>query len=364
MTSAADRAWMRQAIALAGEATRAVRPNPKVGCLIVADGEVVGRGYHSQVGGPHAEAVALAEAGERARGATVYVTLEPCNHWGRTPPCAQALQRAGVARVVVGVRDPHAAAAGGADTLRAAGVAVDIGILADAAGDLAEVFLTGVRAQRPFVQHKVAATADGRVLAADGRPGWLTGPEARQLVHAWRSDADAVLIGSGTALADNPRLDCRVLVPPPGQLPLRVVLDRRLQLPLGSHLAQTTTQATLVITDDRQRETSVHADHLRAQGVEVLCVLRAENWLQDVLHVLQQRGIHHVLSEAGPTLARALWLARLVDRLDLLLAPALLGSGTPWLGALGIDALTDARPLRWTSAQQVGEDVWLSARPR
>ncbi len=364
MNAAGDRAWMQRAIALGAEATRAVRPNPLVGCVLVHGDVVVGEGFHAVVGGPHAEAVALAQAGDRARGATAYVTLEPCNHWGRTPPCAQALIAAGVARVVIGVRDPHATASGGTETLRAAGIAVTTDVLAEAAGDLAAVFLTGIGQQRPFLQYKLAATADGRVAADDGTTRWISSPDARRLVHGMRAEADAVLIGSGTALADNPRLDCRDLPAPPRHLPLRVVLDRRLQLPTASHLAQTAAQATLVVTDDPRRETSTHADQLRALGVDILCVPAAPTWLRDVLRVLYQRGVHHVLCEGGPTLGTALWAARLVDRLDLLLAPKLLGSGTAWLQPLGIATLDDARALRWTAVQQVGQDVWLTARPQ
>ncbi len=364
MTAAADRAWMLRAIALGAQATRAVRPNPPVGCVLVQGETVVGEGFHAVVGGPHAESVALAQAGDRARGATAYVTLEPCNHWGRTPPCAQALLQAGVARVVVGVRDPHQLAAGGVDALQAAGVAVTLDVEQQAAADLAEVFLTGVRQQRAFVQHKVAVTADGRVAAADGTTRWITGPEARQLVHAMRAQADAVLIGSGTALADDPRLDCRDLPQPPSQLPLRVVLDRRVQLPAHSHLAQTDAQATLLVTDDRERATGRDADLLRAQGVEVLRVAPSATWLADVLRALLQRGVHHVVAEPGPTLATALWRAQLVDRLDLLVAPKLLGSGAPWLQGLDLATLEAARPLRWSSVQQVGADVWLTARPQ
>lgn len=360
---ARDHTWMAQAIALGAQATRAVRPNPKVGCLLVHGEEVVGSGFHAIVGGPHAEAVALAQAGARARGATAYVTLEPCNHWGRTAPCAHALIQAGVARVVIGVRDPHAVAAGGIDALRAAGIAVQTDVLADAAGDLADVFLTGIRHRRAFVQQKIAVTADGQVAAQDGTTRWITSPEAQQLVHGMRAQADAVLIGRGTALADNPRLDCREIAPQPTTLPLRIVLDRRLQLPLTSHLAQTQAQATLVITDASAQEKSAHADRLRAQGVEILCLPPRQDWLAGMLRTLFDRGVHHVLCEAGPALGTALWRAALVDRLDVLLAPKLLGSGTPWLQPLGIGTLDEARALRWTAAQFVGPDVWLTARP-
>ncbi len=355
---------MQRAIQLGAEGSRAVRPNPRVGCVLVRDGIVVGEGFHAVVGGPHAEAVALEVAGDRARGATAYVTLEPCNHFGRTPPCAQALIAAGVARVVIAVRDPHPEASGGIETLRAAGVAVTTDVLTVEAGDLAEVFLTGVRHRRAFVQLKTAITADGRVAADDGTTRWISGPQARLQVHIWRAEADAVLIGAGTALADNPRLDCRDLPQPATHLPVRVVLDRRVRLPLESHLAETTAQRTLVITDDFAHATSSHAEALRQRGVEIVRVPPSEAWLADVLRLLLQRGLHHVLCEGGPTLATALWRAALVDRMDLILAPKLLGSGTPWLQPLGLTTLDAARPLRWTGVAQLGDDVWLTARPR
>lgn len=364
MTAVADSAWMQRAVALGERGTRAVRPNPKVGCVLVQGEEVVGEGFHGVVGGPHAEAVALAHAGERARGATAYVTLEPCNHWGRTPPCAQALIAAGVTRVVIGARDPNREAAGGLEALHAAGIAVATDVLAEEAGDLADVFFTGIRAKRAYVQHKIAVTADGRVAAQDGTTRWITSPPARALVHAMRAEADAVLIGSGTALADDPQLDCRDLPHQPAQLPLRVVLDRRLLLPLTSRLAQTATQATLLVTDDPAALLTAPADALHAHGVELMCVPQTADWLADVLRALFRRGVYHVLCEGGPTLGTALWQAQLVDRLDLLVAPKLLGSGAPWLQPLGVASLADARALRWSAVQQVGADVWLTARPR
>ncbi len=364
MTAVADLAWMQRAIALGAQGTRNVRPNPLVGCVLVHGETIVGAGFHARVGGPHAEAEALAQAGGQARGATAYVTLEPCNHHGRTPPCAQALIAAGVARVVVAVRDPHAAAAGGLEVLQAAGIAVTLGVAAQEAGDLAEVFLTNQRAERAFVQQKTAATADGRVAAEDGTSRWITAPPARLLVHRMRAQADAVLVGIGTVLADDPRLDCRDCDPPPPNLPLRVVLDRRLQLPPQSQLAQTALQPTLVVTDSAAHAESAAARRLEAQGVAVLCVPPGGAWLRDVLRALLQRGVYHVLSEAGPTLTTALWQEGLVDRLDLLLAPKLLGSGAPWLQSLAVGTMQAARPLRWSGLQQVGDDVWLTARPR
>ena len=361
---ARDRAWMLAAVRLGARGDRAVRPNPRVGCLIVQGERIVGQGWHAQVGGPHAEAIAIAAAGEAARGATAYVTLAPCNHWGRTPPCAAALVAAGIRRVVVGVGDPNPTAAGGCEALRAAGVAVDVGVAAEDCRDLAEVFLCGIDHGRSFFQVKVAMTLDGRVAAADGTSRWITGPGARRAVHAMRAEADAVLVGSGTALADNPRLDLRALTRQKNTLkPLRIVLDRRLRLPVTGQLAQTAAQATLVVTDDPRRESTAEAEALRERGVSLLVVPPAPAWLTAVAAALAQRGIHHVLCEPGPTLHAALWRERLVDRLDLFVAPRLLGDGLQTLPSLGIHTLADAIALRWSAPRRVDGDLWLTARP-
>lgn len=357
-----DAQFMQRAIALAAQGTRAVRPNPRVGCVLVQGRKIVGEGFHAQAGGPHAEAVALAQAGDRARGATAYVTLEPCNHTGKTPPCAQALIAAGVQRVVVGVHDPHPLAAGGKETLEAAGIPVDMGVELQACLDVAEVFLTGIHQKRPFVHWKIATTLDGRIAAEDGTTRWISCPESRVRVHQMRAEADAVLIGSGTALADDPRLDLREL-PQATTLPLRVVLDRRLRLKLESHLAETQQQKTLVVTDSQSRAESEHADLLRAKDVEILLVPAGDSWLRTVLETLAARGIQDVLCESGRTLGTALWREGLVDRLELVLAPRLLGSGTLWLESLGIPTLDSGRPLRFAPPQLVGQDLWVTARP-
>jgi diaminohydroxyphosphoribosylaminopyrimidine deaminase/5-amino-6-(5-phosphoribosylamino)uracil reductase len=221
-----DAQAMWRALELAERGRATVSPNPMVGCVILADGEVVGEGWHHVAGGPHAEVVALHEAGERARGATVYVTLEPCAHTGRTPPCVDALLRAGIGRIVIAATDPNPVAAGGADALRRAGIAVDVGLLRDEAVQRNAVFLHGVRRRRPYVWCKGAVSLDGRVTAADGTSQWLTGGPARRRAHELRAQVDAVLVGSGTLLADDPRLTVR-LDGWTGPQPLRVVVDGR-----------------------------------------------------------------------------------------------------------------------------------------
>lgn len=366
MSAADDARWMRRAIEVGARGTKAVRPNPRVGCVLVKDGVEIAAGHHEVCGGPHAEANALALAGPAAKGATAYVTLEPCNHWGRTPPCSAALIGAGVARVVIGVRDPHKLASGGVDALQQAGIEVDSGVEWLAARDLAEEFLTTIEQGRAFVRLKLAMSLDGRTSAEDGSSRWITGPEARRLVHGWRAQADAILIGSGTALADDPRLDLRDLPGAHGEpLPLRIVLDRRLRLPLNGHLADTSRQATWVLSDSPEMARSDKADALRRQGVDVACIpseTRAP-WLQTVLCELRARGICQVLCEGGATLAGALVRARLCDRLDVLVAPKLLGAGTPVLTDLGVPSIDEALRFRFEAPRQVGADTWLTARP-
>ena len=355
---------MQLAVSLAARGGAAVRPNPQVGCVLVRAGVVVGSGHHAYCGGPHAEAVALAEAGTDARGATAYVTLEPCDHQGRTPPCAQALIAAGVARVVVGVGDPNPLAKGGVDRLRDHGIPVVVGVCAADCEEVAEVFLTGVRADRAFLQLKLAATMDGFTAAADGTSQWISGELARAEVHRMRAAADAVLIGSGTALADDPRLDVRHVAC--DRQPLRVVLDRRLRLPISSNLADVTTSATLLLVEDPELIHTPHAAALRARGIEVACVTRdsSSSWLQAVLKTLRIRGYHHVFCEGGATLATALLRADLVDRIDLFQAPILLGTGRPLWSDFGVGTLSEARALRLRPPQLLGDDVWLTARRR
>jgi diaminohydroxyphosphoribosylaminopyrimidine deaminase/5-amino-6-(5-phosphoribosylamino)uracil reductase len=362
-----DRHWMRRAVEIGSRGSRLVRPNPRVGCVLVRGGVEVGAGLHRQVGGPHAEVEALRAAGENARGATAYVTLEPCNHHGRTPPCSQALIAAGVTRVVVGAADPHPLAQGGAAALREAGVLVTEAVEVEACQRLAEVFFVNLLKKRAFVQLKLASTLDGRVAARDGTSQWITGPAARLLVHRWRSESDAVLIGSGTALADDPRLDLRLLPPRVVQQlgshrPMRVVVDRRGQLHPGLQLADTAQQRTLVFTTAQGLE---RLGPLQAQGVDLAVLPDVPDLLQ-LTHLLEElfrRGICHLLCEGGPALATALLRAGLVDRFDLLQAPKLLGSGPAAVGDLGIASIGEALGLHIDETHRVGDDLHVAARP-
>jgi diaminohydroxyphosphoribosylaminopyrimidine deaminase/5-amino-6-(5-phosphoribosylamino)uracil reductase len=356
MAGQAELDAVRRAVALSASALGATSPNPPVGAVVLdADGAVVGEGWTRPPGGPHAEVVALEQAGARARGGTAVVTLEPCRHTGRTGPCTSALLAAGVARVVVACADPTDQAGGGAEVLRASGVDVETGVLADevARGPL-EAWLTSRRTGRPFVTWKYAATLDGRSAAADGTSRWITGEASRADVHRLRAQADAVVAGVGTVLADDPLLDARG----PADLPqpLRVVVDTAGRTPLTARALQGPSPALVVtgpLLDDpgypRHRQVVAGAD-----GRVDLPALLAS--LQD------EDGVVSVLLEGGPSLAGAFVAAGLVDRVVAYVAPALLGAGPAALGDAGVGTISEVRRLRVDDVARTGEDVRLVLR--
>jgi diaminohydroxyphosphoribosylaminopyrimidine deaminase/5-amino-6-(5-phosphoribosylamino)uracil reductase len=376
-----DEAWMARAVALAEQGRGRVSPNPMVGAVLVRDGRVVGEGFHEAAGRPHAEAVALGAAGELARGATCYVTLEPCAHQGRTPPCADALVAAGVARVVAAVGDPDRRVDGaGLALLRAAGVAVEVGVGAEAATEQNAAYLTHRRLGRPRITLKAAASLDGRVAAPDGTSRWITGPAARADAHRLRAEADAVCVGAGTALADDPRLTVR-LPGFAGRQPLRVLVDAAGRVGAGGHLFDAEAE-TLVATTAAAPAAAVEA--WKAAGAEVVICDRApvpvrggprgapgaprvgRLDLADLARALGARGVLELLVEGGPTLQASLWTAGLADRLVWYLAPlAIGGAGAPGLlGGAGAATLADARRLRLAAVDRVGDDLRVVAFPR
>lgn len=352
-TAAADQSAMRRAVRLAARALGATSPNPVVGCVVTdASGTVVGEGYHRSAGGPHAEVHALAEAAEAARGGTAFVTLEPCNHTGRTGPCAQALIDAGIARVVYAVADPNPQATGGADTLRAAGVQVERGLLEESAAAGNAAWLTSVRLRRPYILWKYAATLDGRVAAADGSSRWITSAESRADVHRLRAEADAVVVGSGTLRADDPHLAVRGVA---GAVqPLRVVLDSNATIEPGARVLDDAAPTLIAVADDTKTDLP---DVLRlprtATGLDVPALLTA----------LYARGVRSVLLEGGPTLAGAFVAAGAVDKVVGYLAPALLGAGPAALADAGISTLADALRLEVTETLRLGPDLRVTAVP-
>ncbi|WP_416973822.1 bifunctional diaminohydroxyphosphoribosylaminopyrimidine deaminase/5-amino-6-(5-phosphoribosylamino)uracil reductase RibD [Streptomyces sp. 4F14] len=348
---------MRRAVELAATALGATSPNPAVGCVILgADGTVVGEGFHPGAGQPHAEVGALAAAGERARGGTAVVTLEPCAHTGRTGPCAEALLLAGVARVVYAVPDPDPAAAGGAERLRAAGVEVIGGVLRAEAERGNELWLTAVRLKRPCVTWKFGSTLDGRTAAPDGTSRWITGAESRRDAHTLRAVHDAVLVGSGTLRADDPHLGLRHGVA--GRPPLRVVLDREGRLPPGARVLDDAAP-TLVVTGPHVPGPAVDGRH------EVLRVPVVDGALDVgvLLDALWARDVRSVLLEGGARLAASFAARGLLDRVVAYVAPLLLGGGArPVLDDIGAPTLAAGLRLRLGEVTRLGDDVRLLLR--
>ncbi|WP_256775394.1 MULTISPECIES: bifunctional diaminohydroxyphosphoribosylaminopyrimidine deaminase/5-amino-6-(5-phosphoribosylamino)uracil reductase RibD [unclassified Stenotrophomonas] len=355
--SALDHLHMARALRLAERAAYTARPNPMVGCVIAQGQDVVGEGWHQRTGGPHAEVFALRQAGERARGATAYVTLEPCAHHGRTPPCALALIDAGVSRVVAAMRDPFPKVDGGGFVLlREAGIAVVEGLMGVQARELNRGFLSRIERGRPWLRVKLAASLDGRTAMADGRSKWITGAAAREDVQHWRARAGAILTGADTVLADDPMLTVRLadteVLPP-----LRVVLDTRLRS-LECARVREGGAPTLYLHD-----ASVSAPD--AADAEFASVPSRDDRLDlgAVLRLLAERGINEVHTETGATLAGALLAGGWVDEVLLYQAPTLLGEhGLPLLSGLGIHAMDQQRRLRMVDQRQVGEDLRLLLR--
>ncbi|MER6319206.1 bifunctional diaminohydroxyphosphoribosylaminopyrimidine deaminase/5-amino-6-(5-phosphoribosylamino)uracil reductase RibD [Streptomyces sp. NPDC001581] len=347
---------MRRAVELAARGLGSTSPNPVVGCVITdASGTVVGEGWHERAGGPHAEVNALRTAGDAARGGTAYVTLEPCNHTGRTGPCARALVEAGIARVVYAVSDPNPQASGGAATLRAAGIDTEAGFLEAEAEAGNTAWLTSVRLGRPHVTWKYAATLDGRSAAADGTSRWITSAESRADVHRLRAEADAVLVGGGTLRADDPHLAVRGI--DGATQPLRVALDTRAGLLPSARILDDSAPTLLVVAED--------ADTRHLPGVDLLRLPPHEGRIpiHPLLTELYARGVRSLLLEGGPTLAGAFVEGGAVDRVVGYLAPALLGAGPAAFGDAGITNISQAVRLDITEAVRVGPDLRITAIP-
>lgn len=345
---------MAEALELAREGRGRVAPNPMVGAVLVKGNRVVGRGAHRNFGGPHAEVEAIADAGRAARGAVLYVTMEPCCHHGKTPACTDAVRRAGVRRVVVAMLDPNPVVHGkGVRCLRAAGISVEVGEMREAARRLNEAYVTFMEEHRPFVVLKVAVTLDGMMAAEDGESQWITGPKAREYAQELRREADAVLVGVNTVLKDNPRLTCRVAA---GKRLLRVVLDSRLRFPAQCRLFEDE-GPVLVFTahggEKRIRE-------LVRAGIEVVRVRASAqdrlNW-QDVLSELYRRQVTSLLIEGGATVVSSALEAGVVDKACFLHAPKVLGPGKSLSHAMASRRLKAALVLRDVRHQELGEDM-------
>lgn len=354
MLAAQDSRWMAEALRLAKLGLYGTSPNPRVGCVLVADGQCIGSGGHRRAGEPHAEVLALYEAQDRARNATAYVTLEPCSHHGRTPPCADALIAAGVARVVVAAQDPNPLVAGtGIARLRAAGIDVDCGLMEADAIELNRGFFTRMTRGTPWLRSKIAISLDGRTALANGASKWITGAAARRDVQHWRAQSCAVLTGIGTVLADDARLNVREIATE--RQPLRVVLDSRLRMPLTARMLQ---QGKVLIYTALRDPEKIAALEKTGATVIVLANQNRQVDLPAMLHDLAQRGCNEVLLEAGNTLGGALLRAGMVDELLLYLAPQLLGDCARGMAQLGeLTALDQRINLKWQDVRQVGNDL-------
>ncbi len=365
MTGIDDADWMSRAVRLARRGVATVAPNPAVGCLIVRKGRVVGAGWHERAGGPHAEVVALADAGGDARGATAYVTLEPCCHHGRTPPCTEALVAAGIARVVVAMRDPDPRVAGqGIAALEAAGIVVEVGVLESEAGSLNRGYLQRQRRGRPWVICKMGMSLDGRTAMASGESRWITSAEARRDVHRLRARCQAILTGIGTVLADDPaltvRLDDRDVATDGG--PLRVVCDSRLRTPVDARVCSAPGRTVIVHAAGAAVPAPVYPDGVSLLGLAADDAGRPD--LGALMHHLAEEGVNEVLVEAGPTLAGALLTEGLIDEFRFYVAPRLLGLRSRGLLDLpGLETLAETPELEFVDLRAVGRDWRLIARP-
>jgi diaminohydroxyphosphoribosylaminopyrimidine deaminase/5-amino-6-(5-phosphoribosylamino)uracil reductase len=357
-----DEAYLERALGLAERGRGLTSPNPLVGAVVVAEGRILGEGFHEGPGRPHAEIVALEEAGDGARGATLYTTLEPCDHFGRTPPCTRAIARAGVARVVSAMGDPNPAVDGrGFAALEAAGVEVRSGVLAQEAARLNEAYAKHVRTGLPFVTWKMAASLDGKVASRDGTSRWITGEAARADVHRLRAAADAILVGAGTALVDDPSLTVRDPADR-GRPPLRVLVDARGRVPETGDLFDAAAPTMVATTDSAPGE---RTEAWRARGAEVV-EYEAEGGgvpLLQLLSDLGKRDVQGVLLEGGPTLAWSMVEDRAVDKVVVYLAPKLIGGqdAPGVLGGRGFAPIAQAMQLSVASFDRVGEDLRVEA---
>lgn len=353
---AGDEAWMTRALGLAQAGWGRVSPNPLVGAVVVKDHRVVGEGAHREFGRPHAEIEALAAAGDLARGADLYVTLEPCTHFGKTPPCVDAITSAGVSRVVIAVRDPNPEAGGGVERLRAAGIDVVVGVCIAEATELNAAFFHSFRSDRPWVTLKLAMSLDSAIASASGTTSWLTGLPARQRVHHIRAGTDAIAVGMGTVRTDDPLLTVRV-APPPRIPPARVIFSRSGRLPTTSRLASGANETRVIVFADTP---DPGHDALRKLGVDVIM----STSLEDAMQKLRQLEIRSLLVEGGADLTASILEADLVDRLILFQAPILLGEkALPAFGRLST-GIADTHRFRRLHSEWIGDDHMMVLAPR
>ncbi len=355
-----DTLFMRQALDLAERGIGRTSPNPMVGSVVVRDGVVVGRGYYREYGGPHAEPQALCEAGDQARGADLYVTLEPCCHQGSTPPCTDAIIESGIARIHVAMTDPDQRVSGeGIERLRASGITVETGLLEEEARELNVAYVHHRQTGRPFVLLKLAQTLDGRIATRNGRSQWITGESARKRVHQMRSRADAVLVGVDTVLADDPRLTVRHV---DGRQPRRIVLDSRARTPVDAHILNSDAPTTVCVSDAAPAD---RIDGLKRAGAEVLVVSCGDGYIpvEPLKSELGKAGIVTLMVEGGSRVTTSFLRERAVDRIACFVAPRILGAGISSVADLELDDLSQAIDLRDARVEQLGDDFLITGTP-
>ena len=360
MTSDSDRRWMQYALDLARRGQGAVEPNPMVGCAIVVNDELIAEGWHERFGGPHAEVNALAACQkEDLTGATLYVTLEPCAHHGKTPPCSQALIESGIKRVVIAMQDPFPQVDGrGIEQLREAGIEVITGVAQQEAELLNAPFVMQQLHHRPWVIGKWAMTLDGKIATHTGSSQWVSNEKSRAIVHQIRGRMDAIVVGHQTALADNPSLNARPAGP---RMATRIVVARTPALPLDSHLVSTAKQQPVIVTAGPEADPT-HLENLRAHGVEILTFENEDEIVRGLLRDLAGRDFTNVLIEGGAALLGACLDQNLVDEVHVFVAPKLVGAQTAPspIGGTGIERMQDALPLKNQNVQILEEDIYIS----
>lgn len=358
-----DHYYMQLALDLAASAKGKTNPNPLVGAVIVKDGAIVGTGLHRKAGEPHAEVHAFRMAGDHAKGATLYVTLEPCSHFGKTPPCANLVKESGIKRVIVAMQDPNPSVAGrGINLLREAGIEVEVGVLEEQALRLNERFIHNMLTARPFITSKFAMTLDGKIATYNGHSQWITGEEARANVHALRDEVDAILVGVGTVLKDNPALTTR-LANRVGKNPIRIVLDRTLRTPVDAQITQTDVAHTIIVTaQGNEDKTAIY------NGVEFIYVpvVNGQLDLHATLDALYVKGVTDILVEGGGMVNASFLRAELIDKFLVYVAPKVLGGAhsiTPFTGE-DVETIDAAMLLSFDHVEKIGEDLRISAYPK
>lgn len=355
-----DQYYMERALRLAVKGKGLVSPNPMVGAVLVKNGQIVGEGFHKAAGGPHAEVFCIQEAGQLAKNATLYVNLEPCSHYGRTPPCTEAIIRAGVSRVVVAMDDPNPLVSGkGIKLLRDKGIEVVTGVMEKQAKALNEIFIKYITTKRPFVAVKLASTLDGKLATRTGDSKWITGPMAREYVHQLRNEYDAILVGINTVLADDPLLNCRIDKPSKKD-PIRIVLDSKLRIPLDAKVINSSQTAPLIVFTTANNRVKIK--ELQEKGVEVIEQKGETKISIDfVMTKLAQREISSVLVEGGSNVIWSFFREGFIDKYYMFIAPKIVGGkkGVPLIGGDGIKIMNNAIKMKWKEVKFLGDDLLL-----